>query len=208
MRSNTKQGFTLLELMVVMAIVAILAAIAYPSMSDSLARRQIDAHFHDVIASLKAAKSYALDDKRFDYVVVCASNSGDACDSNDWNEGWIAFGDANASGDFDPASETAFIQQDKVGSRSQVAVVNFNSGAQVNKFIINQDGFTADNLYSCGNAGPPAYFFRICPKPTTTGASSFGGRAVIYTPSGAIRLSRDTDADGIQNVGANNINCG
>lgn len=205
MRATFNLGFTLLELLVVIAMVAILTAIAYPSMSDAMARRHLDAGFRDVVSSLKTAKSSAIDDKRFDYVVVCASGSGSACDSNDWGQGWIAFGDANANGDLD-ADETTFFQQDELGGGSRLSVLNFNSGDELNRVIINRDGFTADNLYSCGNAGPPAYVFRLCPR-QTSGNASLSGRAVIYTPSGAVRLSRDTDNDGIQNVGVDNINC-
>ena len=36
MRQNTRQGFTLIELMIVLAVAAILAAIAYPSYQESV----------------------------------------------------------------------------------------------------------------------------------------------------------------------------
>lgn len=44
MTTKTEQGFTLLELMIVVAIVGILAAVAYPSYQESIARsRRADA---------------------------------------------------------------------------------------------------------------------------------------------------------------------
>lgn len=204
MNTNKVTGFTLLEMMVVIAIIAILASVAMPMMSQTLANSKSNAAFRDVIATLKAAKAGARDDKSFSYAVVCASSNGTSCDSSNWTDGWLAFGDIDGSGDLNGA-EPILAVQGSAGKSSNISVVNNTSNQTVSKFVINQDGFTSNNLYACGNAGPPAYVFRICQA--GSGSNPVTGKAVIYTPSGAIRLGRDTDKNGLHNVGAADIVC-
>ncbi|MBR6026145.1 MAG: GspH/FimT family pseudopilin [Neisseriaceae bacterium] len=66
-RSN--QGFTLIELMIVVALIAIFATLAGPSMGDMIARQRISAAANDFANSLVFAKNESVRQSRAVFVV-------------------------------------------------------------------------------------------------------------------------------------------
>ena len=84
------RGFTLYELVVTLALVAILFVLAIPSFADSLARQrqrvEIDALFHAVHLARKESVM------RRKVVSLCPSHDGKTCSSDrDWSRGWLMF---------------------------------------------------------------------------------------------------------------------
>jgi len=99
-RLHTQRGVTLIELMVVTTILGILGAVAAPSFLDFIARNRIDAAANDALTSVNYARSEAI--KRGTIVALCRSTNGTSCaTTGDWEQGWIAFVDGNASGTVD-----------------------------------------------------------------------------------------------------------
>ena len=87
-------GLTLIELMVVVAFMAILATLAAPAMSAMVNSMRLTAAVNTLFSSLLLARSEAI--KRNARAVVCKSASGDACiTTGGWEQGWIVFHDAN-----------------------------------------------------------------------------------------------------------------
>jgi type IV fimbrial biogenesis protein FimT len=94
MTRSTHHGFTLIELMIAVAIVAVLIGIALPSYAGARAAAQTQ--------QLKTALTTALNDARTAAVVhgtdtiLCPSLDGETCaDSFEWQHGFIAAVDAN-----------------------------------------------------------------------------------------------------------------
>jgi type IV fimbrial biogenesis protein FimT len=91
-------GFTLIELMIVMAVLVILIMLAAPSMGNLVRDQRVKTAAGDVYAALIFARSEAL--KRNQFVAACSKNAdGTGCEgSTDWARGWIVFLDADGNG--------------------------------------------------------------------------------------------------------------
>lgn len=83
---HPSRGFTLLETMVAVAVVAILLSLAVPMYSDSRLNSQLRASANDLVGSVYLARSEAI--KRGTVVRLCASANGETC-GGAWNQGWI-----------------------------------------------------------------------------------------------------------------------
>lgn len=87
------RGFTLVELVVTLAVVGVLAGAALPLLASRMSRWKADATVTDLTATLAAARVAAVSRGRD--VVVCPV-AGDGCaDSTDWSAGWVLFVDAD-----------------------------------------------------------------------------------------------------------------
>lgn len=80
------RGFTLVELLVTMAVAAILLTIAVPSYQNFVINSRMAAQANDLITALNLARSEAV--KRGANVTICASSNGTGC-TGSWHQGWI-----------------------------------------------------------------------------------------------------------------------
>jgi type IV fimbrial biogenesis protein FimT len=98
-------GFTLVELMVVVALIAILLAVAVPSFKSVVQRNRIATQLNGFISDVGLARSEAI--KRGLPVSLCASSDGANClETNTWHLGWMMFFDPTGSGTRTSASTT------------------------------------------------------------------------------------------------------
>lgn len=87
-------GATLPEIIVVLAIIAILLALAVPGLSAQIGASSLTGVTHDMLASLHLARSEAI--KRRSRAVICVTTDGVQCAAGGgWEQGWIVFHDAN-----------------------------------------------------------------------------------------------------------------
>jgi type IV fimbrial biogenesis protein FimT len=81
-------GFSLIELMAVIAIVGIAAAIGMPSMVGVINRTRLESELSSLEESLNLGRSEAV--KRGVPVSVCPSTDGATCSTGtNWSSGWI-----------------------------------------------------------------------------------------------------------------------
>src|SRR5262245_932514 len=89
-RAATTGGFTLMELLVTLAIAALLFAIGVPTFRNASLGARLSAAANNLLGSVQLARSEAI--KRNVEVTVCASSDGATCAaSGGWEQGWIVF---------------------------------------------------------------------------------------------------------------------
>ena len=83
------KGFTLIELMVTLAVLAIVLGLAVPSFSSMLQDNRASSMGAELQGALQVARSEAV--KRRQSVIICRSNAaGTACEhGEDWSGGWL-----------------------------------------------------------------------------------------------------------------------
>jgi type IV fimbrial biogenesis protein FimT len=88
MRSrHTAAGFTLIESMVAVSLMAVLLMIAVPSFNNAALGSQLRASANDLAAAAFLARSEAI--KRNAVVTLCMSEDGESCSvSGGWEQGW------------------------------------------------------------------------------------------------------------------------
>lgn len=87
------RGFTLLELMVTLAVAVVLLTIAIPSYRSVVTRNSVAANANDLVGSLNYARSEAV--SRGTTVYVCASQNQTTCRNDSiWSDGWIIYAPA------------------------------------------------------------------------------------------------------------------
>jgi type IV fimbrial biogenesis protein FimT len=91
-----ESGFSVVELMIAVAVGAILLTGAGPTFSSVVHKNRISAATAQLYVSLYAARGEAL--KRRSAVRVCPSANSTSCrNDGDWSDGWLIFEDANAN---------------------------------------------------------------------------------------------------------------
>jgi type IV fimbrial biogenesis protein FimT len=95
------QGFTLLEALIAMAVIAILACVAVPAWSNAREAAHNGSAQAALLHSLMGAISHAA--LTGSEVVLCPGDAGGCRASTDWSHGWIAFADIDGDRVRDPS---------------------------------------------------------------------------------------------------------
>lgn len=84
MRRGAARGFSLLELMVTVAVLAILASVAMPAFTSLINRDRMTSRANELVALFQYARSEAV--RLNSRVVLCPSVDGASCSGSDWNQ--------------------------------------------------------------------------------------------------------------------------
>ena len=109
MQTKVQYGVSLVELLFVIAILAILASAALPATGKLVANAQQQNARSALTVALNQARSRAI--HAYTHVVACPSSDGLQCSGGtSWHHGWLVFEDDNRNGQLDEG-ETVVAQQ-------------------------------------------------------------------------------------------------
>lgn len=109
---NNNSGFTLLELMIVVAIAGILLMAGIPSFRSMIITNDVTSVTNDLNMSLKMARNAAITSGH--NASVCSSKDGKKCSAsnNDWDTGWLVWVDLDNDNGLDAGtSELLWVKE-------------------------------------------------------------------------------------------------
>lgn len=125
--NNSKKsnyGFTLIEIMVVVAIVGIFASIALPSFARLIESNRLNTATNELVSGLLYARSEAL--KRSSLVTLCPSTDQENCNTTgEYSKGWIIFLDCNEN---NASGETVAACGTSDGSNGEETLLQVHEG--------------------------------------------------------------------------------
>jgi type IV fimbrial biogenesis protein FimT len=179
------QGYTLLELLVTLAIVTILATMAVPSFQDSIERNAREAVMLDLMGAIAFTRSEAVAQSR--KISICRSTDQSTCAisiGGDWDTGWLIFSDQGVTGVLD-AGDLPLQVHGPSNHQSVITLKTRANGDFIGDFLqFDEDGFL-------NNTTTGAYFKLCDPDNIATKA-----RAIWLANTGRPAFSI-TDADGV-----------
>ena len=173
-------GFTLIEIMVVLAIFGILARIALPGLGGMVEGKQLVAGTNGLLSALHVARSEAI--KSNARVTICESDDSSTCStSGSWKDGWIVFFDADGDGTGTGAECTAANTDCLIRIHEGYDDTDLTiSGTDPGGIAIQSITFTSRGLPKNVDGSPQSGTFLICGD---------GGRAVVLSLSGRVRIT-------------------
>ena len=182
MDRSRNRGFTIIELMVVLALAAVMLGLAVPNMRQFILNNRLTSGANDLLRAVNQARSEAI--KRQTVVTLCATDEPEedepACSGGAFG-GWVVFVDTDADGDFDAGEEKLA----SGSAASAVSVSNDNDGI----LCYGPSGFAGVN---CGGLAPTQTIV-LCDARFNAGddASANAGRALLITTTGRGRVTRE-----------------
>ncbi|MEN8131094.1 MAG: GspH/FimT family pseudopilin [Pseudomonadota bacterium] len=182
-------GVTLIELMIAVALFAIVLTLGVPSFQKVIENNSLATRLNILVTTLNYARSEAV--KRGKRVSVCKSDDGVDCGAGGYEDGWIVFVEEVASGDGTRQVATEELIQIRES-------LNANMTLRGNNNFINFISFMPTG--EANNIGR----FVLCKE-----SDLEKSRAIFVIRTGRVRLAKDENNDNIpeDELGNNITSC-
>jgi type IV fimbrial biogenesis protein FimT len=187
-KARRSAGFTLYELMLVLAIAAVMFGIAIPNMRTYVWNNRMTSAANDMLTAVYRARSESV--KRHTQTILCFTDDSEEdvpeCDG-DGTQGWVVFADTDGDGDAEAGEEVVLRHGPLPDTISLLSKPNGNAGY----VAFNAAGF-ARNI----GLGSALLGVVMCDSrgntPTTSDEYS-AARGLTISPTGRPRVTRSVD---------------
>jgi type IV fimbrial biogenesis protein FimT len=173
-RTPRRAGFTLIELMIVMAIGVLLLVIGVPQYADWRASRELANEAQQLALSMNLARSEAI--KRGYRVNLCRTTNAQQCEANaGWEGGWIVYVDIDRNGRRDDDEPVLRVEQ---GNATGIRVI-------ANRPLADYVSYTSLGSARLLNGALQMGSFTLC-------RSGLRTQRVVLANSGRVRIETGT----------------
>lgn len=162
---QSQNGFTLVELLMTIALVSILVSIAVPNLQRFVQNSRMTSQANEINAFLSLARTEAL--QAYAPAFVSPTTAGD------WTSDWIVWVDTNGNGSYDGGEERAQME-----------------GVEAGNFSMVDDSAAAVDELSFDPRGWPARGATMSFEPPNCSSSDEFGRQITLRPTGSIRVAK------------------
>lgn len=170
-------GYSLIELLTALTVIAGLMAVTMPSMLDYVSRIRLRSAAEMLLQGFNLARASAV--QRNSRVTLCKSSNGITCtDAEGWHSGWLIFQDENASGRIEQGEKVIYRQ---IGFSGQIIIAG---NVNVEEYVSYTPFGQAKLLGGAFQAGT----FTVCPKEV----GRIEGYQVLVAATGRARMAKAT----------------
>jgi len=170
------RGFTLVELMFTITIMAILLAVAAPSLINAVLGNRLNSSANNLIASAILARSEAI--KRNKQVAMCVSSNGATCATGGWEQGWIVTCRTTDHVNCDPTGPDVLVLQRQTAATGGLRIADTSPGA------------VANITFSPSGVGATVASLRVCRATPSAGSQE---RVVEISATGRAYVRKTSD---------------
>jgi len=181
LRSHLQKGMSLVECLTTLAVVLLVAAIGWPTLTRVLDSRKLEMVAQRTVHGLWLARSRAITVGA--RVSICPTSDHVACRGDGaWNQGWMVFVDGNADGERQGSEEVLWNE----------ASLGDGWAMRANANILKYISYDTDGRSKLTSGGFQAGTLTICRSASAAGSAMMA--KVVISATGRPRIESDREA--------------